>query len=196
MTSATPQTADAEPATTRRRIRPVAVAAGVVLALALGGSWLLTAHLGVDRAATVAGATPADCTVTLGPGADQAPGAQAGSCRDTVTVTNHGPLPVTVSAALPASLSGPGQVVSGLHAGSADAPAVESLRLGPGEKATVSVETVVPACAGSDGTGTTQVTELGLTTAVGPFTREVVLPFDQVTEVLPADGSTLVSCPG
>ena len=62
----------------------------------------------------------------------------------------------------------------------------------------VSIETVVPACAGPGGTGTgrTEVTGLSLTTAVGPLARDVVLPFEQATVVLPADGTTLPSCPG
>ena len=197
MINATPQTAASEPARTRRRVRPALLGAVVLLIVVLGGYWLLTAHLSTDRAPARAGAAPGGCTITLPSGAGPAPDDRAGSCLDTVTITNDGVLPVTVSAPLPATLIGPGKVVSGLHRfGSVGVPAIESLRLEPGDRLTVSLETVVPACAapGETGTGRTVVDGLRLTVAVGPLTRDVVLPLEQVTEVLPADDTTLPRC--
>ncbi|MCB2177149.1 MAG: hypothetical protein KQH57_15155 [Actinomycetales bacterium] len=197
ISSVAPQTAADEPAGTRGRVPAAVVGAVVLLIVVLGGYWLLTAHLSTDRTPARAGAAPGGCTITLPSGAGPSPDDRAGSCLDTVTITNDGVLPVTVSAPLPATLIGPGKVVSGLHRfGSVGVPAIESLRLEPGDRLTVSLETVVPACAapGETGTGRTVVDGLRLTVAVGPLTRDVVLPLEQVTEVLPADGTTLPRC--
>lgn len=194
-------TDDAPPPPAERRAAAVrrgwigALRGGVLLTLVLGGYWLVTPHLASDQSPESVGRVPAGCSGSLSAGQ---PVLDAGvvSCESPVRVTNHGLLPVTLTAVRAAVVTGPGEVSIRMSLdGGQDSPVAEQVTLGRGEELVLWVQLRLPPCTQTGGSESlTTLNEIELTAAIGPVTRRATVAGWMTGQVSTDDGSNLQAC--
>ena len=181
-----------------RRVWMVWLAIAGVLAIVLGGSWLLTPHLASDQVPEAVGVVPNGGTTTLATAADANPSDTPGWYETNFHVRNTGLLPVTISQPSPAEMSGTGTThrVDLALSRTGSQPYYEEMRLGPGEEAVVVLRIYATMCSDPGASESlTTVKDLILRAQVGPISRDSRVSAWATQHVVTEDGSALPVCP-